>query len=322
MTISGAGVDTALTERKALNIVVTGATRGPGLEVVRKLAQAGHQVSGVADTAENAARVRAAGGHPVYVDELRGSELASLVKMAKADVFVDLARQDLNQSVTNAGWNGDELVARAKATVQAVRDGGAKFLVAASYAFVYGDAHGHEVDESSRPETGGHPLLKAIVKAEKAVLSSGVPACVLRLGYLYGPHMPQLASVSQSLRQGRPLPVGSGLANYLYAADAAEAIRRAAEAQPAGELFNITDGHPITGAQFVAAFAESLGMRVPGKLPNFLNGMMAGSPLRDLFGLSVKINIGKAKAKLGWAPQYALSAGLSDTFLTWRAEAR
>lgn len=142
MTLSGAGVDTALTERKALNIVVTGATRGPGLEVVRTLARAGHKVWGVTNTAENAAHLRAVGGLPAFADELRGSELASLVRMSKADVFVDLARQDLNQTLRNAAWDGDELIARAKASAEAVRDGGAKFLVATSYAFVYGDTNG------------------------------------------------------------------------------------------------------------------------------------------------------------------------------------
>lgn len=313
-------MDTALTERKALSIVVTGGTRGPGLEVVKKLAHAGHKVSAITDSAAHADLVRAAGALPVYADELRGSELASVVKNAKADVLVDLSRQDLNQTVLNAAWDADELVTRAKATAQAAKDGGAKFLVFTSYAFVYGDTHGHEVDESAKPSTGGHPLLKAILRAEKAALNSGVPACVLRLGYLYGAHIEQLHAVTTTLRQGRPVAVGDGLANYVYAVDAAEAIRRAAEAQPSGEVLNITDGHPVTSAQFVGAVAESLGMRAPSKYPSFLNGFMAGSPLKDLFGLSTKISISKAQAVLGWTPSYPLKAGLSDTSLTWRAE--
>jgi nucleoside-diphosphate-sugar epimerase len=314
-------VDTALTERTALSIVVTGASRGPGLAVVRKLARAGHTVSGITVSSTDATQVRAAGGLPVYADETRGSELASLVRMAKADVVVDLGRQDLNQTIQNAAWDGDELVARARAAAQGARDGGAKFLVATSYAFVYGDTHGHAASESTKPDTGGHPLLKAIVKAEKAALNSGVPACVLRLGYLYGPHMSQLRDASNKLRRGRPIPTGDGLANYVYEDDAAEAIRRACEAQPAGEIFNITDGNAVTSTQFLAAFAESLGMRAPGGLPGFLNALMAGRPLKDLFALSAAVDIAKAQTALGWKPQYALDAGLSDTFLTWRAEA-
>jgi nucleoside-diphosphate-sugar epimerase len=313
-------VDTALTERKALSIVVTGASRGPGLSVIRKLVHAGHKVAGVVATNTDAAAVRAAGGLPVYADELRGSEMASLVKMTKADVVVDLARQDLNQTISNSAWNPDDLITRAKATAQGARDGGAKFLVATSYAFVYGDTHGHEVSESSKPESGGHPLLKAIIKAEKAALSAGIPACVLRLGYLYGPHMSQMQDITSTLRRGRPIPVGTGLANYVFEDDAAEAIRRAAEAQPAGEIINIADGKPVSSAQFLAAFAESMGMRPPGTLPGFLNGLMAGQPLKDLFGLSTKVNIAKAQHALGWTPHYPLNAGLSDTFLTWRAQ--
>jgi nucleoside-diphosphate-sugar epimerase len=313
--------DTALTERKVLSIVVTGASRGPGLAVVRKLASAGHKVAGVAGSNADAAAVRAAGGLPVFADETRGSELTSLVKMAKADVVVDLARQDLNQTLRNGAWNADQLVARAKAAAQGARDGGAKFLVATSYAFVYGDAHGHEVAETDRPETNDHPLLKAVVKAEKAALNSGVPACVLRLGYLYGPNMPHIQDVTQSLRQGRPVPAGAGLANYLYDEDAAEAIRRAVEAQPAGEVINVTDGHPVTSAKFLASVASAMGIRAPGALPGFLNSLMSGSPLKDLFGLSSRVNIAKAQQVLGWSPRYTLDAGLSDAFLSLRSEA-
>jgi nucleoside-diphosphate-sugar epimerase len=313
--------DTALTERKALSIVVTGASRGPGLAVVRKLASAGHKVAGVAGSNADAAAVRAAGGLPVFADETRGSELTSLVKMTKADVVVDLARQDLNQTLRNGAWNASELIARANAVAQAARDGGAKFLVATSYAFVYGDTHGHEVSEADKPETNGHPLLKAVVKAEKTALNGGVPACVLRLGYLYGAHMSQMQEATHALRQGRPVPTGSGLANYLYDEDAAEAIRRAVEAQPAGEIINVTDGHPVTSANFLAAVASTMGIRAPGALPGFLNGFLSGSPLKDLFGLSSRVNIAKAEQVLGWTPRYSLNAGLSDTFLSMRAEA-
>lgn len=314
-------MDTALTERKALSIVVTGATRGPGLSVVKALVEAGHRVAGSAGTHADAKQVRAMGALPVYVDELRGSELAAVVRMAKADVIVDLGRQDLNQSLRPVQWNGDELIARARAVVQAAKDGGAKFIVATSYAFVYGDAGGQEVTEDTRPETAGHPLLKAIVKAEKTVLNGGVPACVLRLGYLYGPHMAQLKDVSTALRQGRPIASGDGIANYVYVDDAAEAIRRACEAQPAGEVFNITDGHPITSAEFLAVFAQEAGMEAPSRLPKLLNMVLAGRSFSEQLNFSARVSSKKAAEKLGWKPGYTVHAGLADTLLWWRAGA-
>ncbi|MBK9124686.1 MAG: NAD(P)-dependent oxidoreductase [Chloroflexi bacterium] len=314
-------MDTALTERKALSIVVIGATRGPGLAVVKALVEAGHHVSGSTNTHADAAQLRALGALPVYVDELRGSELASVVRMAKADVMVDLGRQDLNQSLRPVQWDADELIARAKATVQAAKDGGAKFIVAASYAFVYGAADGHEVTEDTRPETSGHPLLKAIVKAEKAVLNGGVPACVLRLGYLYGPHMAQLKDISSAMRQGRPIATGEGVVNYVYVEDAAEAVRRACEAQPAGELFNVTDGHPMTSAEFLDVFAQETGMQTPSRLPKLLNMVLAGRSHNEQLSFSARVSSAKAAEKLGWKPGYSLHAGLADTLLWWRAGA-
>ena len=109
--------------------------------------------------------------------------------------------------------------------------------------------------------------------------------------------------------------------HYLYDDDAAEAIRRAVEAQPAGQIINVTDGHPVTGTDFLAALASTMGVRAPGVLPGFLNGLMSGSPLKDLFGLSSRVSIAKAQQVLGWSPRYTLDAGLSDTFLSIRAEA-
>jgi nucleoside-diphosphate-sugar epimerase len=317
----GAGVDTALTERKALSIVVTGATRGPGLAVVKALVEAGHHVSGSVSVYSDADKLRALGALPIYVDELRGSELAAVVRMAKADVVVDLGRQDLNQSLRAVRWDTGELIDRAKATVQAAKDGGAKFVVAASFAFVYGAADGHEVTEETRPETSGHPLLKAILKAEKAILNGGVPACVMRLGYLYGPHMAQLKDVSSAMRQGRPVASGKGVVNYVYVDDAAEAIRRACEAQPAGEVFNVTDGHPITSAEFLAAFAQETGIQTPSRLPKLLNWVVAGRSLNELLGFSASVSSAKAAEELGWKPGYSLHAGLADTLLWWRAGA-
>ncbi len=323
----GAGVDAALTERKSLNIVVTGASVGAGASVVSRLVKAGHRVGGIVVTTTDGHLMRSLGALPVYAHEARSSEVASLVRMMKADVLVDLGNSEANQTLVNQDWKVDELVARAKSLAEAAKDGGAKLLVQISHAFVYGnhgghDDHGHAhdlIDETSKPETGGHPLLKAIVKAEKAALNSGIGAVVLRAGYGYGAHYSALKHATAALKRGTMLPSGDGVVNYLYAEDLAEAIRLAVEAQPVGEIFNVSNGSPITSLKFLVGLATELGIVAPGKMPGFVNAMTAGKPLGDLLGLSAPVSIAKIKTALGFSPVYTLAAGFGDTLLTWRA---
>lgn len=327
----GAGVEAALTERKSLSIVVTGADIGSGPSVVSRLAKAGHRVGGIVTTTVAGHLMRALGVQPVYAHEDRASEIASLLRMMKADVLVDLGSGDANQTLVSMGWNAELLAARAKALADAAKDGGAKLLIQASHAFVYGnhgghdDDHGHGhghhhlIDETTKPETGGHPLLKAVVKAEKAALNSGVGAVILRAGYGYGAHYTGLKQANLALRQARPLASGDGVVNYLYAEDLGEAIRRAAEANAAGEIFNVSDGSPITSTKFLDIFASEQGMSAPGKLPGLFNAFISHKPLSDLLALSAPVSIAKIEKTLGFKPTYTLATGFADTLLTWRA---
>jgi hypothetical protein len=61
-------------------------------------------------------------------------------------------------------------------------------------------------------------------------------------------------------------------------------------------------------------------MNVPARLPAFLTGLVAGSTLAEVLKLSSVVKSDKIRAQLGWSPQFtSLHAGLSDTFLSWRA---
>jgi nucleoside-diphosphate-sugar epimerase len=323
-------VDAALTERKPLNIIITGATTGAGPNVVRRLVKAGHTVGAVANTTVGASHLRELGALPVFVDETRAAEVASLVKLMKADVVVDLGSGEANQTVVNLGWNPDILAGRAAAIAEAAKSGGA-LLVQVSHAFVYGDhgshddhdshGHGHHtpslLDETTKPSTGGHPLLKAVVKAEKAALNVG--GVVLRAGYGYGASYTGLQQASAALKTGGSVLSGDGVVNYLYADDLGEAIRRAAEAKPAGEIFNVSDGAPITCHGFLRVLATEHGVNPPGKQSSLFGMFGGGKPLTDLLALSAPVSTEKIKTVLGFVPAYTLSAGFADMLLTWRA---
>jgi nucleoside-diphosphate-sugar epimerase len=314
-------VDTALTERTPLRIFLTGATTPLGQAITVALTAAGHKIIGVTPTADGANLVRKLGGLPVYVDVSRASELESNIRMAKADVVVNAAPQVANQPpVRTVEWNTDKLAANAAALAKAAASAGAKFLVHTSYAFVAGDANGATVDETAKPNTGDNPLLKATRKAEPAALNGGVAACVLRFGFLYGPQSDALTALENTLRLSRPVVTGDGLSNWVQLADAAEAVRRAVEGQPSGEIFNIVDSHPTSAADFVTAFAAALGIEPPGTLPGFARRLLLSPVQSDLMALSTQVSAAKAAEKLGWTPQYtSVRAGLEQTLMMWRA---
>lgn len=111
------------------------------------------------------------------------------------------------------------------------------FLVHPSFAFV-----------RRMPEKDPlRAIAEAILECEQLVLDGPVPACVVRLGYLYGPGSRDLRAYRTAFRLGRPYWAGprNALQYHLHQADAATALLAAARKQNAGKVFYATDGYPV-----------------------------------------------------------------------------
>ncbi len=131
----------------------------------------------------------------------------------------------------------------------------AAFLVHASYAFLEGAEGGSSVGERMRP------IVDAAREAERMVLESGQRACVVRLGYLYGPQWRDLRAYRRAFRLGRPYWAGPrrNLQHHLYCDDAARALLTAAQRRPSGRLTYASDGTPASFADFMDHFARLVG---------------------------------------------------------------
>ncbi|MBC8171390.1 MAG: NAD-dependent epimerase/dehydratase family protein, partial [Anaerolineae bacterium] len=266
-------MDNALTERQPLSIFLTGAASPLGQVLTRKLIAAGHQVVGLTPTATLGALIRANGALPVYADPARAAELKNAMTLRKTDVVIHIASQTANHvPARQVVWDSEaqSMVRDTEVLTEAAAGAGVKFFVHTSYAFVYGDHHGAWVDETTRPEPHDHALLKAALTAEKKALNAAVPGCVLRLGYLYGAEVDGLHDLVNTLRAGRSAGSDAGYASWVSLVDAAEALRRAAEAQIAGGIYNIVDDTPASSADFLKHFAGALGLQLPDGLPKFL----------------------------------------------------
>lgn len=311
----------------ALNIFVTGATSAAGREAVRQLSARGHKVTGLTVGSQGGVLVRTDGGLPTFSDPLRAGELKSLLKLYPYDVVLNFGT---NLANTYPGRNTDwaqvtsTVTQATNAILEAAASAGIKFLVHLSSTLVYGDAHGETVTEDSKPHGS---TFRPLLNAEKAVLNSGIPACVLRAGIIYSGEDEAITALGEDLKRGRGIYLGDSHAvlNWVHAADVASAAVLAAEQQPTGQVFNIVDDNPASSAAFAGYVGTSLGAGVPAGLnaPEFALKFMTGEAQRTLLNTSARASNEKAKQTLGWKPKYpTLQAGLEQTLLLWRAKSR
>jgi 2-alkyl-3-oxoalkanoate reductase len=314
----------------SLSVFLTNATNAVGRELTRQFVARGHRVTGVTSGSEGAGQVRADGGIPAFGDILRAGELKSAMTFAKPDVVIHSAAVNGNHlPFTASDWDAQAKILSegTKALVEAARAVGVKFLIYPSTTLIYGDTHGEWVDETA-PRLNASQLpegaiFRAMLQGEDAALKSDLPAAVVRAGYIYSAEDPAALALFNAVKNTRPVITGDGhaYANWIHAADLARALVLIAEQQPAGQIFNITDGTPATPAQFANYFADGLGLPHPSQPPAFVQSLTGNKMQRALLGISNKVRSDKAREQLGWAPRYnSYQAGIDQMLLQWRAQ--
>lgn len=199
------------------------------------------------------------------------SELGGLLTRPRmtgggTSLHVNVAGQQANSLLHDGhAWKDYARTARAgiRRAIRAAREEGAPLLVHASFAFVHAVEQGECVDEPLRS------LVGTIRECEALALSGPVPACVVRLGYLYGPQSADLRAYRDAFRLGRPYWSGPRrtLQYYLHQFDAAAALLAAAKPRNAGRILYATDGLAVPFMKLMDAFARRVGRKTPLHLP-------------------------------------------------------
>lgn len=199
------------------------------------------------------------------------SELGSVLSRriaagAHGNVHINIAGQQANTLLHDGhAWEAFSRTALSgtRRAMNAARTGGARMFVHASFAFV------HAVEEGARLEDPLRSLVDTILECEATALSGPVPACVVRLGYLYGPESADLLAYRTAFRIGRPYWAGppEALQYHLHQFDAAAALLAANRQRNAGKILHATDGHAASFTQLMDAFAHRIGKRNPLHLP-------------------------------------------------------
>jgi nucleoside-diphosphate-sugar epimerase len=225
-----------------------------GVRTARLLQQAGGRVSGLARSAESAARLRAFGIVPVTGDLDDAASLADLPTAGKLVYY--LAPPPGGGPVDSRMRNFCRMIGSARLPSR---------VVYVSTSGVYGDCGGNLVTEAT-PVNPRTSRAQRRVDAETALQAwgrqHGVAIVILRVTGIYGPGRLPLARI----QQGHPVltEAESPPTNRIHADDLARVCVKAAYRAAAGDIFNVSDGQPGTMAQYFNAICDMLGLpRLP-----------------------------------------------------------
>lgn len=308
------------------SVFITGASGALGREVARRLVEAGYTVTGAVDGYRSALALRQVGAVAAFPNVLRAGELRSAIQGAKVVVHLEPMLPNHVPHIETR-WSDHLSMIRdgAAAIAQAAAEAEAEFVVTTSYAFVYGNTGRDAADEQSEPRGPRLPVIEAALQGEAAVLNGSVPACVLRVGYIYGTRDDMTTELRDRLIEGRAVLVGDdhAVANWISVDDLTSAILRAIETRPAGAILNIVDGTPASPAAFVSYLADVMHVPVPAKSTG--GGLMSllKPPPDDpeMIDLQTRASGARAAEVLGWKPAYpSYREGLEQALLVMRAE--
>ncbi|MFN2581374.1 MAG: hypothetical protein ABR498_01370 [Candidatus Dormibacteria bacterium] len=142
------------------------------------------------------------------------------------------------------------------------------FFVHASYLFAGAAEQALAVGDRLQP------VVDAALEAEDLVLRAPVAACVVRLGYLYGPGSRDLRSYRRAFLLRRPYWAGPKVKQrFVHTQDAAQALLLAARRRPVGRVFHAADNQPVPFGTFMDHFARLIGNPLPLHLPRVTRSM-------------------------------------------------
>jgi nucleoside-diphosphate-sugar epimerase len=238
---------------------------------------------------------------------------------AAAGIRIDVAGQQANTLLHDGhAWKDFPRTAMAgtRRALRSAQADGASMLVHASFAFVHAVECGADVEDPLRA------CVDAIRECEALVLSGPVPACVVRLGYLYGPDSADLLAYRAAFRLGRPYWSGPAraLQYHVHQLDAAASLLAAGRPRNAGRTLYATDGHAVSFAKFMDAFAHRVGRRTPLHLPLFAKPL-AKVIVREEHMQQAELPMphrAPAPRVPGWAPEFPdYRKGLDQVIEAW-----
>jgi nucleoside-diphosphate-sugar epimerase len=303
-----------------MQVFVAGASGALGKQLVPKLVEQGHEVTGMTRNSAKRDLVREMGARPAVADGLDPEAVAEAVAEAEPDVVVHqltainpgkLGRSiDKLFTLTNRlrTEGTDHLLAAARAV-------GAKRFIAQSFAgwpfeLIGGPVKTEEDPLQSSPPKTVSQSLGAIRYLEETVTGAdGIEGLALRYGGFYGPGTSlginpdgeQIVMIRK-----RRLPIigdGGGIWSLVHIQDAASATAAAVERGEPG-VYNVVDDEPAPAGVIITELANVIGVKEPRRIPRWLGRLIAGEGNEIMMTEVRGASNAKAKRELGWQLRY------------------
>jgi nucleoside-diphosphate-sugar epimerase len=303
-----------------MRVFLAGATGALGRQLLPRLTERGHEVTGMTRSESKQQLVRDLGGRPVVADALDPESVAQAVARAEPEVIVhqltaiphalDMRHfaRDFAQTNRLRTEGTDHLLAAGRAV-------GVRRFVAQGNTNIYARVGGPVKVEDDALDASPPDQLRAAAEAIRHVEAAVTGAdwtegVVLRYGAFYGPGTnfslgPEDAMVKAIRKRQVPL-VGKagGVWSFIHIADAADATVNAIEGRGRG-VYNVVDDEPAAVAEWLPVAAKAVDARAPRRVPRWLGRLFAGEfatlMMTELRGAS---NV-KARRELAWTPRHA-----------------
>jgi nucleoside-diphosphate-sugar epimerase len=285
-----------------MRIFITGASGYVGSVVTEKALKAGHEVIGLARSAQSAEKIRKLGGKPLLATLEDAQKLADAAREADAVLHLGFVHEFDRPF--------EELIAIDTRAIQAMGKalaGSHKAFVTTSGTALVQSDNGKETPEDF-PLREGHLSARGRAEQETTGLADiGVRAMVIRLApYVYGRGGSYFVpmNIQAAAKYGFAPYVGDGnLMTTAADVDAsAELYLLAMEKGEAGSVFNCSTETDLQIKQLAEAIATALGVKTKSVSAEQA-GEMLGQFTAMFQQLENRASSAKACRELGWAPK-------------------
>jgi nucleoside-diphosphate-sugar epimerase len=292
-----------------MKVFVAGATGFIGNATCRALVAAGNEVTGLARSAEKAARLERQGVRPV-VGTLE--DTASFMKAAgRPEAVIHLAAPWFKgrETMEESDRIGALLLDWTRTLARWALESSVRIFVFGGSCLIYGDNAAATTREDTPRSPRGYDrfLDPSQSHLEEVAKRDGLPLVVLVPGWVYGPGG-WFAELVREIPTGQTSHlIGDGAAylGYVEVDDVGEAFRLAAERDRPGGSYNIADDDPCTARQFVERTTRTIGAPMP-------RGLDPG-PAREQYGeiyvesltASARLDNSRARDELRWRPRHS-----------------
>jgi nucleoside-diphosphate-sugar epimerase len=286
-----------------VRVYVTGATGVLGQSAIVSLLADGHEVTGLARTAEKADAMRELGATPSQAHVFDVDEMTAALRGFDAVCNLVTHMPVGRAGVRRSAWKvNDRLrIEGSRVVAAAAREAGVRRLVQESVSFMYSDGGDDWITEDSPLSVTRAVEPSAVAESNATEFASASHApVILRFGQMIGDDGMTRWRLSQA-RAGRAIGLGDpqGWAHVVHPEDAGSAVA-AALAVPGG-VYNV-GADPVRREDLVRVFGEFVGHPGIGFMPR-LAVKVAGERLEPLTR-SHRVSSGRLHEATGWKPTH------------------